>query len=115
MSVDLIDHLAVLEAVAAVAPAEPAMLELEDGTVMPGEVAAARRVQRAQLELRLRNELGLSTWGAAEAARRITDAAVLEVLSGITDQDTLAQRLGTSPATLTRDRALVRRLQGGGS
>jgi hypothetical protein len=66
--------------------------------------AAVRRVQ-AMLVPMLR-DLGLSEWGAAEAARRITARGVLAE-AGVTDLGEVAQVLSVSRSTLLRDEKLV--------
>ena len=75
---------------------------------LPGE-DAHWRLTRASLELRLRDELGISAWGAEEAARRIVACALLEGW-GVTDPAEVAACLHTSCATIDRDATLAKRL-----
>jgi hypothetical protein len=86
--------------------------DLSNEWILPGDVAAAARVMRAKLTLRLRDELGCSQWGAEHAARRVVGRALLEVHRGVTDPDDLAAALNTSRASLDRDSKLISELDG---
>jgi hypothetical protein len=105
-------------------PALAPVLSLSDATLadehageeltLPDDLSAECRYWRAELQLQLQDELGLSSWGSEECARRVVGRALLE-LDGHHDRQVIADALGTSITTLERDRSAVKHLPGGKS